>query len=256
MNLIIQAAALAQTAHSGQIRKWTQRPYIEHPMRVAGAVCMIPGVLEDVVAAAWLHDVLEDCPKYTKDVAELSGSVFEFVQDLTNRSKLPEHARKNRAERKKIDREYLAECHIWVQVVKLIDRLDNLREMSLGPADFKIKYHEESLLLAEALRPQISYGLGPGCDVRVSTAWHLCNEIVNEVEYQKFTDRRLGEPHDLDFIPRRMHPDYAKINGYIIDSHCYPWIAYKGDSFRPSEIHDCYTELESIFYRQRLETMP
>lgn len=195
MNLIIQAAHLAAQAHREQTRKYTGRPYIEHPMRVAGAVSIIPGVLEEVVAAAWLHDVIEDCPKYTNDVIDLGAGVFEFVSDLTNRSKLREHAKKNRAERKKIDREYLAECHIWVKVVKLIDRLDNLREMTTGPADFKIKYREESLMLAEALRPQVSYGLGPGCDVRVSTAWHLCNEVVNEVKRQNFMDPTLGEPH-------------------------------------------------------------
>ena len=40
-------------------------------------------------------------------------------------------------------------------------------------------------------------------------------------------------------------PEQAKAQGFIIDDTCYPWVAYKGQRFAPTEIHDCYTELEA-----------
>ena len=43
MNLIIKAAQFAKYAHEGQVRKYTGRPYVEHPMRVAGEVSMLDG---------------------------------------------------------------------------------------------------------------------------------------------------------------------------------------------------------------------
>jgi (p)ppGpp synthase/HD superfamily hydrolase len=55
------AAIFANNAHKGQKRKYNGRPYIEHPMRVAFAVSLIPEAEPEVIAAAWLHDVVEDC---------------------------------------------------------------------------------------------------------------------------------------------------------------------------------------------------
>jgi len=45
------------------------------------------------------------------------------------------------------------------------------------------------------------------------------------------------------------HADEMKSQGYVIDDHCYPWVAYKGPRFNPTEIHYCYTEMESSFVR-------
>ena len=56
-------------------------------------------------------------------------------------------------------------------------------------------------------------------------------------------------------LPNYLHPDDAKRDGFTIDSHCYPWAAYKGERFRPTEIHSCFTELESLLIRQRPETI-
>lgn len=63
-NKIIQAAQFAAQAHQGQARKYTGRPYIEHPGRVAARVMVLRDVAEPVVCAAWMHDVLEDCPGF------------------------------------------------------------------------------------------------------------------------------------------------------------------------------------------------
>jgi (p)ppGpp synthase/HD superfamily hydrolase len=75
MNLIIKAADLANIAHEGQKRKYNGRPYIEHLMRVAGRVTLLSDSTEEEIAAAWLHDVIEDCDeKYIRGPSVLATS--------------------------------------------------------------------------------------------------------------------------------------------------------------------------------------
>jgi len=149
MSLIIRAAALAARAHSGQKRKYTGFPYITHPARVAGMAGILPGVTEEMVAAAYLHDVLEDTNVTRHEIeAETNTQVGFYVDCMTNKSKgtgLP------REKRKQMDRDRLATMPVEVKKIKLLDRIDNLREMTDSPADFKALYAEESLLLLQAI---------------------------------------------------------------------------------------------------------
>ena len=43
----------------------------------------------------------------------------------------------------------------------------------------------------------------------------------------------------------KMHIAQARAAGFIIDTHCYPPLAYKGPRFNPTAHHECYTDLES-----------
>lgn len=148
MSLIIRAAQIANSAHHTQLRKWTNRPFIEHPMRVAGRVATIDGVTESVVAAAWLHDVFEDHPNWRKIIEnEMPPEVCSLIDELTNKK----DPNKNRAERKAEDRERLAKVSRWAKIIKLVDRADNIAEMSDAEEEFKMLYCGESRLLADAL---------------------------------------------------------------------------------------------------------
>ena len=60
MNRIILAAQFARQAHKSQKRKHNGTPFIAHPARVAGRVATLEGATEDLVVAAYLHDVVED----------------------------------------------------------------------------------------------------------------------------------------------------------------------------------------------------
>ncbi len=158
MNKIIEAARFADKCHAGQVRKYTGAPYITHPARVATRVMLLPRTsqieteIENMVCAAWLHDVAEDCHVQAKEiVAKFGPSVESLVWFLTNRSK--QHPELNREARKRMDRERLSDCSSAVKIIKLMDRIDNLNEMSGAPADFLRVYLTESrLLLDEALR--------------------------------------------------------------------------------------------------------
>jgi (p)ppGpp synthase/HD superfamily hydrolase len=150
MSLIINAASLARVAHRGQIRKYTGRPYLEHPARVAGKVATIVGADENMIAAAFLHDVLEDTQATPEDVLQATnGDVLGYVQWLTNPSK--GRADLKRADRKAMDREHLMNAPNAAKVIKMVDRIDNLLDIVEGPWDFQALYAHESILLAEAI---------------------------------------------------------------------------------------------------------
>jgi guanosine-3',5'-bis(diphosphate) 3'-pyrophosphohydrolase len=151
--LIISASALATRAHEGQERDDGGGPYIRHPARVAATLARhFPGD-HALVAAAWCHDVLEDCPQVGE--AELRAAIGDdalaLVREVTNPSKgfpdLP------RAERKAMDRAHIAVISRRAKLIKLADRADNLREGAGSPDKAWIAtYVGESRTLAEVLK--------------------------------------------------------------------------------------------------------
>jgi len=147
--MILKAAAFARQAHDGQRRKYNARAYIQHPARVAGRVAVHPDATEVMVAAAFLHDVVEDTP-HTLDevVAEFGPEVGRLVADLTNPSK---GVKAPRHERKQIDRTHLATVSREARIIKLLDRIDNLQELAYAPIGFRRTYCEESRLLADVI---------------------------------------------------------------------------------------------------------
>lgn len=150
MNMILRAANLARRAHEGQKRKYTLRPYIEHPARVAGKVAIYVNATEDMVAAAFMHDVLEDTQATYHEIVDATGhGAATLVKLLTNPSK--EHPEVSRAERKAIDRAHLEKAPWEVKVIKMVDRMDNLLELGGSPWDFQLLYAQESIMLAEAI---------------------------------------------------------------------------------------------------------
>lgn len=148
-DLILEAAQLARRAHEGQRRQYTSRPYIEHPARVAGMTAILPGATEIMVAAAFLHDVLEDTKVTAQEMsAEIGDSVTQIVIWLT---KPTLGSKEPRAVRVQKDHEFLAKAPREAQEIKMLDRIDNLREMDGGPENFIRLYTKESWLLLSVI---------------------------------------------------------------------------------------------------------
>ena len=150
--MIGKAQAFATAAHAEQTRKYHGGPYIDHPRRVAERVAALPGATDAMVAAAWLHDVVEDCGvTLTTIEAEFGADVASIVGQLTHTSKV-DYPHLNRAGRKAKDREHLAAAGREAKLIKLVDRIDNLRDLaSSGDVDFSKVYAAEALLLLDAL---------------------------------------------------------------------------------------------------------
>lgn len=152
LNKVKNALRIATEAHSGVTRKYSTEPYVNHVIRVAFEVARL-GLGDTLVAAALLHDTLEDTDLSPDVIVEHCGeNVLSIVQQLTNPSHLPENAGKRRWERKQIDRDHLKQVSLEAKIIKLCDRIDNLRDVGTGPRDFQILYANESeFLWKEAL---------------------------------------------------------------------------------------------------------
>jgi (p)ppGpp synthase/HD superfamily hydrolase len=126
-----QEYATRKHAEFKQVRKYTGEPYINHPAAVVELVRSVPHT-EAMIAAAWLHDTVEDTDATLKEVTELFGvEVGAFVEMLTDVSK-PEDG--NRAMRKAIDRDHTAKATSPAKTIKLADLIDNslLLEVLVG----------------------------------------------------------------------------------------------------------------------------
>ena len=150
MIMVERARVFATAAHAAvkQVRKYTFEPYIVHPAEVAGIVASVPHT-DVMVAAAWLHDTVEDTGVSIVDIQkEFGNEVASLVGWLTDVSK-PEQG--NRAVRKAIDREHTAMAPAAAQTVKLADLIANSRSILAHDPAFARVYLEEKRMLLEVL---------------------------------------------------------------------------------------------------------
>jgi (p)ppGpp synthase/HD superfamily hydrolase len=148
--LISRARVFATAAHAavGQLRKYTFEPYIVHPEEVASMV-MAHGGTDAMVAAAWLHDTVEDTGVSIELIRKEFGSeVSDLVGWLTDVSR-PEQG--NRAVRKAIDRAHTAAAPAEAQTIKLADLIANTRSIVEHDADFARVYLAEKRQLLEVM---------------------------------------------------------------------------------------------------------
>ena len=125
MTLVTQAAIFAANAHDGATRKGSQTPYIVHPMEAAA----IAATLTDdpqVVAAAMLHDVMEDCGVTFESLSAHFGErVAQLVRDESQSEgpdcSTPWGLRKREAVRR------LSRGSREAKIICLADKLSNMR---------------------------------------------------------------------------------------------------------------------------------
>lgn len=114
--LAVFALGYAEAAHKGMYREGSGEPYIEHPARVACYLNVFPS---GVFIAALLHDTVEDTRIDFDDLARVfPPEVVETVRVLT----ATEYPSKSAAIR-------AALRHPWASLVKVADRLDNIRSL-------------------------------------------------------------------------------------------------------------------------------
>ena len=94
---VLDAAAFAMEAHSGQVRMDAERsPYIRHPIEVAQLLSMAGIEDSAVICSALLHDVVEDCGVEIGVIASMFGSrVASIVSDVSDDPALHGAARKD-----------------------------------------------------------------------------------------------------------------------------------------------------------------
>lgn len=158
-----RALEFATAAHATQVRKYTNEPYITHPVAVAELVRSVPHTAT-MIQAALLHDTVEDTLATSADIeAEFGHEVAELVAWLTDVSR-PEDG--NRAARKTLDREHTAKAPPTAKTIKLADLIDNSRSIVALDPKFAVVYLEEKRLLLPFLKEGDP------------TLWAMANEIA------------------------------------------------------------------------------
>ena len=143
--LLLEAISFAARKHQGQMRKDGRTPYFAHPVRVMTILLTEFGVTDpEVLAAAVLHDTIEDTTTDYDDIAERFGQrVAWFVSLLTKDARLPEEDREPRFLAD------LAAAPLEVKLCKLADTYDNLIDSkALSPAGRQKAIDKAKKLLA------------------------------------------------------------------------------------------------------------
>jgi (p)ppGpp synthase/HD superfamily hydrolase len=150
MNIVDKARTFATAAHAAidQRRKYTGDPYIVHPAEVVDILLQVKHS-DEMLAAAWMHDVLEDT-RVTADLMlqEFGSEITDLVLWLTDVSK---PADGNRAARKAKDRLHSAAAPAAAQTIKLADMISNTRSIVEHDPNFSVVYLKEKALLLDLL---------------------------------------------------------------------------------------------------------
>lgn len=158
---------MAAHGATGQKRKYTDEPYIVHPAEVV-QILKTAGVTDpNMLAAAWLHDVIEDTAVTRQDVLSVFGPVvMTLVWQLTDVSTREDG---NRAARKELDRFHTEQAHPEAKSVKLADLISNTRSIVTHDPRFAAVYLKEKTLLLEVLR-----------DCSHPVLWEQANELLEK----------------------------------------------------------------------------
>ncbi|MCR4639664.1 bifunctional (p)ppGpp synthetase/guanosine-3',5'-bis(diphosphate) 3'-pyrophosphohydrolase [Ruminococcus sp.] len=134
LSKIISAYEFAAKAHEGQVRSSGQ-PYITHPLAVAYTLLEL-GMDTDTICAALLHDVVEDTDATLDDLKKRFGQdVALLVDGVTKLSKIPTST-KEEQQAENIRKILLAMSQdIRVMIIKLSDRLHNMRTLKYRPLE-------------------------------------------------------------------------------------------------------------------------
>jgi len=141
LSLIFNALDFAAKKHRDQRRlDEDATPYINHPIELAELLVNEGDVTDtQVLVAAILHDTVEDTETSPRELEELFGfEIANIVMEVTDDKKLP------KAERKRLQIENAAHCSIPAKLVKLADKICNLRDMSSNPpANWSLERKQE-----------------------------------------------------------------------------------------------------------------
>lgn len=149
----------AAKAHEGQVRKYSGEDFMEHPARVM-ELCREYTDKVTVLAAALLHDVLEDTDTTEREMldflTEAMGTVqarktLLLVKELTDEYTKEAYPQWNRDKRKYMESERLRRISGDAQTVKYADLIDNIPDMTDKDPEFARRYLQEARVLIDKM---------------------------------------------------------------------------------------------------------
>lgn len=143
-DMIYVAYFLARSAHKNQFRR-SGAPYIEHPVQIAYIASQL-GLDATTISACLLHDVVEDTPYTYEDIQTLFGtSTAELVDGVTKLKQIKYNTREEQQIENLRKMFFAMSKDIRVVVIKLIDRLHNMRTLNFMPQKKQLLISKETL---------------------------------------------------------------------------------------------------------------
>lgn len=175
-----EAYSLASGAHSKQLRK-SGEPFIVHPVAVATMLAEMEMDMPSIVAGM-LHDVIEDTSVTHDDLSAIFGTeIADLVEGVTKLKRIPT-ATKEEIQAENLRKMFLSMASdIRVILIKLVDRLHNMRTLQYVNTDSQISKAKETL---EIYTP-LAHRLG-----MTKIKWELedlCFKYLEPEEYQSLT---------------------------------------------------------------------
>jgi len=199
--LVRKAFNLAVDAHRDMRRK-SGEPYIYHPLEVARIAAGEIGLGTTSVICALLHDVVEDTEYTLSDIRTLFGdTVTRIIDGLTKIEEIFEHP--SSSAQAENFRKMLLTLSVDVRVIliKLADRLHNMRTLDAMPGNKQLKIASETLFLFAPLAHRLGLHAIKS-DLEDLSLKYLEPEIYNTI-YSKLEDSR---PERKRFINKFIYP--------------------------------------------------
>ena len=147
VDLVTKAFNFARQAHKG-VRRLSGEPYIMHPIAVAQIVCSEIGLGSTSISAALLHDVVEDTDYTVEDIENMFGQKIAHIVDGLTKISGGIFGEQASAQAENFKKLLLTMSEdIRVILIKIADRLHNMRTLESQPANKQYKIAGETLYL-------------------------------------------------------------------------------------------------------------
>ena len=150
-DLVSKAREFAEEKHKGQVRK-DGSPYADHLFRVADIVFRFKKCTraEELIAATFLHDILEDTDTGVNELREEFGEIITLlvVELTTDKLRSDLDGKANYLSSKFASERMISN---WALVVKLADRLDNISDLDSMADDVAERKKVETLVILDNL---------------------------------------------------------------------------------------------------------
>jgi len=212
-DMIYVAYRVAKAAHKGQLRK-SGEPYVVHPVQIAYIASELS--MDSVaICAGLLHDVIEDTPYTYDDIVTLFGKQVAEIVDGVTKLKMIQYTDQQEEQVENLRKMFFAMSRdIRVLIIKLIDRLHNMRTLGFQSPEKQLEKAKETLDVYAPLahRLGISKIKSELEDLSLKYLDPIAYQEIGESINQKKEERERFVSGIIDELQTRLEHDGIKCN--------------------------------------------